>query len=102
MANGNSANGRLNHSKVPHPHPHHPPMEGVEEQRGAIRSVQAERGFGFLVGEDGIDRFFHCTQLTGIRLDHLTPGQPVYFVPEEDRGRGPRACSVRLAPSSLD
>lgn len=80
-----------------------------EVLHGFIRSVQIEKGFGFLVGPDGVERFFHVTQLRGCRLDELQiaqggqPGTAVRFTIEPERlgadgkSRGPRACNVHPA-----
>ena len=67
--------------------------------RGFIRSTQPSKGFGFLVGEDGTERFFHVSQLTGAKLEELKIGRPVTFSPEPDRGKGPRACGVMVLSS---
>lgn len=60
--------------------------------RGTIRRLVTERGFGFLSGEDGKERFFHRTQTAG--FDDLLEGDRVSFTPEDDNSRGPRALNV--------
>ena len=70
--------------------------------RGRIKSTAAfartrpgstSDGYGFLTGSDGVDRFFHCDQLFGVKLADLRVGDWVTFVPSEG-ARGPRASNV--------
>lgn len=65
--------------------------------RGKVKTLKADRGFGFLAAEDGAsDIFFHCTTVEGTRrFDILAVGDSVDF----DLGTGPdgrpRATRVR-------
>ena len=48
-------------------------MEATEQaQRGRVKSVIPERGYGFITDRDGIDRFFHISQLFGVRKENQT------------------------------
>lgn len=47
--------------------------------RGTIKKINAEKGFGFIRGEDGKDYFFHRSALRNVRVDDLYEGQGVTF-----------------------
>jgi cold shock CspA family protein len=61
---------------------------------GTIARVIIEKGFGFLRGEDNVERFFHRSEVLGT-FEMLREGMAVTF--EEDRagGKGPRAKQVQ-------
>jgi CspA family cold shock protein len=64
-------------------------------QSGHIKKLVADRGFGFITGDDGTDYFFHRSGLSG-NFDGLRGGEKVTF--EMERGqKGPRATSVTIA-----
>lgn len=63
---------------------------------GTIKTIRTERGFGFLVPEDGPSRedlFFHHTAVADGGFDHLREGQRVSF----EEGTDPRDPSRRRA-----
>ena len=61
--------------------------------QGTIKKLIAEKGFGFIKGEDG-EIFFHHSALIGATIESLREGQNVEY--EEGRGpKGPRAENVR-------
>ncbi|MEI7742180.1 MAG: cold shock domain-containing protein [Chloroflexota bacterium] len=61
---------------------------------GTIKKVVLDRGFGFITGDDGQDRFFHRDSLVApLTLDSLKGGEPVTFEVEEGP-KGPRATQV--------
>jgi CspA family cold shock protein len=63
--------------------------------QGTIKKVIAEKGFGFIGGEQG-ELFFHHSALEDTTIEALHIGQAVTY--EEGRGpKGPRAERVRLA-----
>ena len=65
--------------------------------QGTIRKVIAERGFGFITGEDGKDYFFHRDALTApLNFDRMTTGERVEFELQASE-RGPRAVNIRAA-----
>jgi len=65
--------------------------------RGTIKKLVADRGFGFITGEDGADYFFHRDDLReGLDLTHLKAGDVVSFE-AASRPKGPRAVEVRTA-----
>jgi cold shock protein len=64
---------------------------------GTIKKVVADRGFGFITGDDAKDYFFHRGALdTSLDFDRLVGGEPVDFEIEASP-KGPRASQVRSA-----
>jgi CspA family cold shock protein len=54
----------------------------------------ADKGFGFIEGDQGGDMFFHLSSLEGATFEELSEGQLVEF--EVGQGpKGPRAERVR-------
>lgn len=64
---------------------------------GTIVRLNAEKGFGFIKGEDGVDRFFHKSGLerSTKRFDELAQNMRVVFT-HVDGEKGPRAIEVRV------
>ena len=61
--------------------------------QGTIKKVIADKGFGFIEGDQG-DLFFHHSEVEGGSIETLRVGQRVNY--EEGRGpKGPRAEKVR-------
>ena len=66
---------------------------------GTIKRLVRERGFGFILGQDGAELFFHRSALQGEGFDAFTEGQAVEF--EVEKGtKGPRAANMKVAPPS--
>jgi CspA family cold shock protein len=59
---------------------------------GTIKKVVAERGFGFIEGEDGKEYFFHRSAIDG-EFDNLRGGEQVTFALESSP-KGPRAAGL--------
>jgi cold shock CspA family protein len=66
---------------------------------GTIKTMQYERGFGFITGDDRLDYFFHRTGTRSNFVD-LTEGDEVSFDVEPDQGKGPRANNVTVLAKS--
>jgi CspA family cold shock protein len=64
------------------------------KQKGKIKKMVRERGFGFIRGDDGKEVFFHRSGLNGSDYDLLSEGDTVEYVVSEG-ARGPRAENVR-------
>jgi len=64
------------------------------KQKGRIKKMVRERGFGFIRGEDGKEVFFHRSGLGGGEYDVLSEGDNVEYVVQEGP-RGPRAENVK-------
>jgi cold shock protein len=63
--------------------------------QGTIKKVMADKGFGFLKGEQG-ELFFHHSALVDTTIEALRVGQEVTYT--EGRGpKGPRAENVKPA-----
>jgi CspA family cold shock protein len=62
---------------------------------GIVRKIIADRGFGFIIAEDGKDYFFHRGGLEPtLDFDRLVGGERVAFEIEASP-KGPRAVQVR-------
>ena len=63
---------------------------------GTVKRLVGDKGFGFVLGQDGNEYFFHQSACVGMRFDSLREGQAVTF--EDGQGpKGPRAENVKLA-----
>jgi CspA family cold shock protein len=64
---------------------------------GTIKKLVADRGFGFIAAEDGVEYFFHRSGLDRtLNFDSLAGGERVEFDIEASQ-KGPRAARVRPA-----
>lgn len=61
--------------------------------KGRIKWFSNEKGFGFVVGDDGEDRFFSVRDLQGIELPKN--GDFVEFQPTEGK-KGPKAKNIKI------
>ena len=62
---------------------------------GTIARIVADKGFGFVRDESGVEHFFHRSSVRGAVFELLREGQRVEFTPEES-AKGPRATDIRL------
>lgn len=62
--------------------------------QGTIKKLVADKGFGFIGGEEG-DFFFHHSSLQGTSIEALSIGQTVEFEVGEGP-KGPRAENVQV------
>ena len=46
---------------------------------GIVKRIRHEKGFGFILGSDGKEYFFHMTALKNIRFEQLEVGSEVEF-----------------------
>jgi len=65
-----------------------------EAPAGRVVRLDPERGFGFLVSEDGSEFYFHRNSVLGAKFGSLSVGSKVAFV-AEDGDKGPQASTVR-------
>jgi len=63
--------------------------------RGRIKTIRPIEGYGFIIGEDGVDRFFHREQCVGMTLTTSLIDLYVDFDPGL-RAKGPCALNVML------
>ena len=63
---------------------------------GKIKTLRADKGFGFIAADSGTEYFFHKSGVAG-SMEELSEGESVEF--EEGQGpKGPRAENVRRVP----
>jgi CspA family cold shock protein len=62
---------------------------------GTIKTLRADKGFGFIKDASGKEIFFHHTAIYGEGIDDLREGDQVEFDLGETGPKGPRAQSVR-------
>lgn len=60
---------------------------------GKVKWFNAEKGYGFITGEDGKDVFVHFSNIQGEGYRTLDEGQEVTFDVEQG-ARGPQAANV--------
>lgn len=59
----------------------------MERRKGWIKTVNTEKGFGFIRDEAGAEFFFHRSGVKGTAFEHLNKGMSVTFEPKNsDRG----------------
>jgi CspA family cold shock protein len=64
---------------------------------GTLKKISFDRGFGFISGDDGVDYFFHQSELRGgLVFKELKEGQKVTFEAVQ-ADKGPRAADVTAA-----
>ncbi len=74
-----------------------PVSESSVEETGTVKWFNAQKGFGFIVRDDGgKDAFVHASVLERSGIDTLNEGQRVVIDIAEGR-KGPEAVRVRLA-----
>jgi cold shock CspA family protein len=73
--------------------------------RGTVDRVVPERGFGFVIGPNGEEYFFHRSGLSGTEFEELGPGVTVDFQVANEEGDTPdehlRAVNVHLADDAI-
>lgn len=75
--------------------------------RGTVARVDPEGKFGFILGPNGEEYFFHQTALMGTDFEELAPGVAVEFNAEDEPDTGDRpdeharAINIRLAPDAI-
>ena len=62
-------------------------------QMGTVQWFSNSKGYGFIRGQDGVERFFHVTDLAGNFIPDR--GESVFFQSKQD-GKGPRATGIRI------
>jgi cold shock CspA family protein len=73
--------------------------------QGRVDRVVPAEGFGFIIGPNGEEYFFHRSALDGVEFGDLGPGVPVLF--DTHAGEGDRAdehlraIAIRLAPDAV-
>lgn len=60
---------------------------------GRVKNVTVDKGYGFIMGEDGVEYFFHMSALQNITIEELQKNQEVEFEGSEGL-KGPRAEGI--------
>ena len=60
-----------------------------------IRTLQ-DKGFGFIMGDDKREYFFHRSAVRGAHFEEMQTGVAVEFRAEEKVGKGPRAEDIHV------
>ncbi|KHO13746.1 csp2 protein product [Latilactobacillus curvatus] len=68
-------------------------QEEIIMNNGTVKWFNADKGFGFITGEDGKDVFAHFSAIQGDGYKSLDEGQAVSF-DVEDSDRGPQATNI--------
>ncbi|HEX9757238.1 MAG TPA: cold shock domain-containing protein [Nitrospiria bacterium] len=55
--------------------------------KGTIKKIEARKGSGFILAEDGREFFFHKTHLEGLKFNSLQVGDAIEFEFDEFRGQ---------------
>jgi len=64
-------------------------------REGEVTWFNEKKGFGFILGDDGLDIFVHYTEIVRDGFQTLEPGERVvYSVSDEENG--PKAVDVHL------
>ena len=61
---------------------------------GVISSFKKDKGFGFIMGEDGVEYFFHRSAVKNTEFDSLGRGRRVTFTASTGGEKGPRTDEV--------
>jgi len=62
--------------------------------QGTIKKLVADRGFGFIKGDQG-EIFFHSSEVKGVTFEELHEGQKVEYQIGQGK-KGPCATSVQV------
>jgi CspA family cold shock protein len=68
-------------------------MEGILMNKGTVKWFNAEKGYGFITGEDGNDVFVHFSAIQAEGFKSLDEGQAVTFDLQQGN-RGLQAANV--------
>ncbi|SHI56863.1 cold-shock DNA-binding protein family [Dethiosulfatibacter aminovorans DSM 17477] len=63
---------------------------------GTVKWFNAEKGFGFITGDDGVDVFAHFSQIQVDGYKSLEEGQEVTFDVVQGQ-KGPQAENIQIA-----
>jgi len=64
--------------------------------KGTVKRIMRERGFGFILAEDGRETFFHRSELQDLDFDELKEGDRLEFNITKGN-KGPQATDIRKA-----
>jgi CspA family cold shock protein len=64
--------------------------------KGTVKRIMRERGFGFILAEDGREVFFHRSELQDVDFNDLQEGDQLEFNIAQGQ-KGPQATGVKKA-----
>jgi CspA family cold shock protein len=62
--------------------------------KGTVKRIMRERGFGFILAEDGREMFFHRSELQNVDFDELGEGDHLEFTIVKGE-KGPQATDIK-------
>ena len=62
--------------------------------KGTVKRIMRERGFGFILAEDGKEIFFHRSELQNVDFDELGEGDHLEFTVVKGE-KGPQATDIK-------
>lgn len=62
--------------------------------KGTVKRIMRERGFGFILAEDGREIFFHRSELQDVDFDKLEEGDHLEFTVTKG-DKGPQATDIK-------
>ena len=62
--------------------------------KGKVKRIIRERGFGFILAEDGREIFFHSSELQDVNIDDLNEGDQLEFGVTKGN-KGPQATGIK-------
>lgn len=72
----------------------------MERKKGYILQMVRDRGYGFIMGEDGTKYFFHASGVLDPEYDELKEGMQVNFI-ETDSPKGAKAIGIEKVEEAV-
>ena len=69
--------------------------------KGTVKRLMRERGFGFILGEDGREIFFHRSELQNLDFSELQEGDNLEFTVTKG-DKGPQAIGIKKTSEQKD
>lgn len=70
----------------------------VAGKRGRVIKLFRDKGFGFIRGDDGVERFFHRSGVRDpVQFEGITDNDMVTFEEDTSNPKGPRATNVVIS-----
>ncbi len=78
------------------------PMNNIPRFRGRVQNFLSRKGYGFIIGDDGVKAFVHYSDIRGRAYRTLVPDEPVEYTLIQSP-KGLQAVDVlRLDPPPTD
>jgi len=69
--------------------------------KGTVKRIMRERGFGFILAEDGREVFFHRSELQNVDFNELKEGDHLEFTVAKG-DKGPQAGNIKKTSEERD